>query len=167
MVLQPNGRLFRERGLSGMIEIKKEPNTYLAAFDSFEKNVAGWNPGWLREARRDALARFADLGFPTTREEAWRHTECSSDRRGAFPAGASGYERCFRGHAWRLPVRRRRMFQSGFRQWLVFPGTLHSRRTAQERAGREPGCRFARRAREAQGALCTPRPAARRMHLPP
>lgn len=31
-------------------------------------------PGFVREARREAMAAFAKTGFPTTREEAWRHT---------------------------------------------------------------------------------------------
>ncbi|MCA1819375.1 MAG: hypothetical protein LC620_04880, partial [Halobacteriales archaeon] len=31
-------------------------------------------PGFVREARREAMAAFARAGFPTTREEAWKHT---------------------------------------------------------------------------------------------
>lgn len=29
---------------------------------------------WLTPRRADAIARFADLGWPTSRLEAWRHT---------------------------------------------------------------------------------------------
>ena len=31
-------------------------------------------PAWLRERRRAAFERFADRGFPTARDEAWRQT---------------------------------------------------------------------------------------------
>lgn len=31
-------------------------------------------PGFVREARREAMAAFGRAGFPTTRDEAWRHT---------------------------------------------------------------------------------------------
>ena len=32
---------------------------------------------WLLRRRADAIARFADLGWPTTRLEPWRHTSLS------------------------------------------------------------------------------------------
>src|SRR5437764_14459434 len=47
---------------------------YLAAFKAFAGNGAGRAPSWLREARRGAIARFAELGFPTTKQEEWRFT---------------------------------------------------------------------------------------------
>jgi Fe-S cluster assembly protein SufD len=31
-------------------------------------------PGWLQQLREAAVARFAETGFPTTRDEEWRHT---------------------------------------------------------------------------------------------
>jgi Fe-S cluster assembly protein SufD len=48
-------------------------DVYLAEFERFEEERRG-DPGWLRETRRRAIARFADLGFPTTRNEEWRFT---------------------------------------------------------------------------------------------
>ena len=47
---------------------------YLAAFKAFAGNGAGRAPSWLKEIREGAIARFAELGFPTTKQEEWRFT---------------------------------------------------------------------------------------------
>ena len=47
---------------------------YVADFRAFAGNGAGGAPSWLKEIREDAIARFAQLGFPTTKQEAWRFT---------------------------------------------------------------------------------------------
>jgi Fe-S cluster assembly protein SufD len=47
---------------------------YLVQHEAFAANGAGRAPTWLREIRAAALARFAELGFPTTRQEDWRFT---------------------------------------------------------------------------------------------
>ena len=49
---------------------------YLADFQEFEKSLAAGEPEWLGRTRRQALARFADLGFPTARRgnEKWKYT---------------------------------------------------------------------------------------------
>jgi Fe-S cluster assembly protein SufD len=47
---------------------------YLSLFDRFEKNGAGTGPSWIREVRRSAISCFADLGFPSTRNEDWKYT---------------------------------------------------------------------------------------------
>src|SRR5256884_4425640 len=47
---------------------------YLAAFKAFAGNGAGRAPSWLKEIREGAIARFAELGFPTRRQEEWRFT---------------------------------------------------------------------------------------------
>ena len=47
---------------------------YVAQFEAFAANGAGAAPAWLREKRTAAVARFAELGFPTTRQEDWRFT---------------------------------------------------------------------------------------------
>ncbi len=54
----------------------RQLNHYLDAFGAFEKSVA--DPAWLRELRRDALARFCEAGFPTPRVEDWRFTNVSA-----------------------------------------------------------------------------------------
>jgi Fe-S cluster assembly protein SufD len=45
-------------------------DTILAAFA--DRDTGG--PPWLREQRRQAIARFAERGLPTTRDEEWRYT---------------------------------------------------------------------------------------------
>jgi Fe-S cluster assembly protein SufD len=61
--------------ISGLIATKpspiiKETDPYLAKFERFEKEV----PSWLFPLRKAGIARFAELGFPTTRHEDWRFT---------------------------------------------------------------------------------------------
>jgi Fe-S cluster assembly protein SufD len=46
----------------------------LEAHRAFTGNGAGAAPVWLRDVRTAGLARFAELGFPTTNLEEWRFT---------------------------------------------------------------------------------------------
>ncbi|HZP34112.1 MAG TPA: Fe-S cluster assembly protein SufD [Candidatus Acidoferrales bacterium] len=48
---------------------------YLEAFHSFG---AAQQPAWLRALRERGFARFAEAGFPTTRDEDWRFTNVSA-----------------------------------------------------------------------------------------
>jgi len=56
-----------------MTEVKEYQDVYLASFARREKEFAA-GPSWVREIRRAALQRFAELGFPTTHDEEWKHT---------------------------------------------------------------------------------------------
>src|SRR5438093_5858924 len=47
---------------------------YLADFAALEKDFYHSEPEWVRDTRRRALARFQEVGFPTLKEEMWRHT---------------------------------------------------------------------------------------------
>src|SRR2546425_10451439 len=47
---------------------------YVAAFKAFAGNGAGAAAPWLHEIREGAIARFSELGFPTTKQEEWRFT---------------------------------------------------------------------------------------------
>ena len=42
--------------------------------DSFAAVPGAGNPSWFSELRREAFARFGELGFPTTRSEDWHFT---------------------------------------------------------------------------------------------
>src|SRR5688500_13857513 len=53
-------------------EQMKEADPYLAAFERFEQERN--EPAWLTSLRKGAMAAFAELGFPTTRDEDWRFT---------------------------------------------------------------------------------------------
>ncbi len=51
-----------------------ERDVVRASFDRFARALAQTDVPWLAALRTAAMARFAEKGFPTTREEAWRHT---------------------------------------------------------------------------------------------
>ena len=57
-----------------MREITELTQRYVAAFEAFAGNGAGTAPPWLKEIRTQAIARFAELGFPTMKQEEWRFT---------------------------------------------------------------------------------------------
>ena len=57
-----------------MREITELTQRYVAAFEAFAGNGAGAAPPWLKEIRTQAIARFAELGFPTMKQEEWRFT---------------------------------------------------------------------------------------------
>src|SRR5437867_10200035 len=53
-------------------QLMKETDPYLAKFERFEREAK--QPSWLFPLRKAGIARFAELGFPTTRHEDWRFT---------------------------------------------------------------------------------------------
>lgn len=57
-----------------MIAVTHERDYYAECFARFEQGTAGDRESWLQPVRRAAIARFAELGFPTTRDEDWRFT---------------------------------------------------------------------------------------------
>ncbi|NYT61155.1 Fe-S cluster assembly protein SufD [Alcaligenaceae bacterium] len=48
--------------------------TWVAEFSAREQGLAGANVPWLAAMRKRAIERFADEGWPTTKQESWRHT---------------------------------------------------------------------------------------------
>jgi Fe-S cluster assembly protein SufD len=54
-----------------MVDVR---NHYLASHAQFETGLSGCRNAWLDSIRNNALTRFNELGFPTTREEEWRFT---------------------------------------------------------------------------------------------
>ena len=57
---------------------------HLQNFTDFQRRAAGRNLPWLRKLREDAFARFAEVGFPTTRDEDWRFTNVTPITRAQF-----------------------------------------------------------------------------------
>jgi len=57
---------------------------YFARFAEQEAGFAGAHLPWLREARQTALARFAELGLPTTRQEDWKYTNVAPIEKRTF-----------------------------------------------------------------------------------
>lgn len=58
-------------------------------------------PDWLAADRAVALARFAELGFPTRRDEAWRFTDLKPLQRVMFPPASAGTGIAPKLDAWR------------------------------------------------------------------
>lgn len=56
----------------------------IGAYRAFAANGAAGAPAWLKELREDGIARFGALGFPTTKQEAWRFTNVAGLAETAF-----------------------------------------------------------------------------------
>ncbi len=56
---------------------RADTDAYRERFEEFERQRAAARPAWLVPLRKAAAARFAELGFPTTRDEDWRFTNVS------------------------------------------------------------------------------------------
>jgi Fe-S cluster assembly protein SufD len=57
---------------------------YLTCFSEFETVAAVHENSWLREFRREAFARFCEVGFPTTHDEDWRFTDVTAISKTVF-----------------------------------------------------------------------------------
>ncbi len=47
---------------------------YLAEFESYAKAIGDAEPSWLHALRKSAMAAFRKSGFPTVKNEDWKHT---------------------------------------------------------------------------------------------
>ena len=64
---------------------------YLAQYAAAKPGLPGCGVPWLARLRDEAIARFADLGFPTPRVEAWKYTDLTRLARTPFgEAGRTG-----------------------------------------------------------------------------
>lgn len=57
-----------------MTQMDTARERYVTDFARFEQRSAVTLPTWVRQLRTTAIARFAALGFPTTRQEEWKYT---------------------------------------------------------------------------------------------
>jgi Fe-S cluster assembly protein SufD len=67
-----------------MSSVLAEPDTYAGQFGDVVNRLPGTRLDWLVRLRDDALHRFLELGFPTTRLENWKYTNIAPIRRIAF-----------------------------------------------------------------------------------
>ena len=67
-----------------MTDVVDRTERYVAEFAAFARNGASGAPEWLKEIREGAIARFAELGFPTTKQEEWRFTSVAPIAEAAF-----------------------------------------------------------------------------------
>ncbi len=58
--------------------------TMIGDFTAHAEAMAGVGPAWLAPVRRAAMARFEQLGFPTTRNEDWHYTSTRAIAEGRF-----------------------------------------------------------------------------------
>jgi len=63
---------------------KPSTDWYRSRFETWEKTLNGSSATALHSIRRAALARFDELGFPTTRHEEWRFTNTAPIASAAF-----------------------------------------------------------------------------------
>ena len=61
-----------------MTTTTKSSAQFLEHFTEFEKRASGSELPWLRKLRREAFARFCEIGFPTTHDEDWRFTSVAA-----------------------------------------------------------------------------------------
>jgi Fe-S cluster assembly protein SufD len=70
--------------MSTVADVSTPTAPYLADFERFQRELSAAEPAALRGLRRRALDRFAELGFPTTKQEDWRFTNVAPIARGSF-----------------------------------------------------------------------------------
>jgi Fe-S cluster assembly protein SufD len=58
-----------------MIKTRDHMDWYLSNFEIFEKGLNGEAGSRIHAVRKAAIARFGELGFPTTRDEEWKYTD--------------------------------------------------------------------------------------------
>jgi Fe-S cluster assembly protein SufD len=75
------------------MDVTEAKNFYLDQFARLEKELARNGRSRARQMREEAIARFAELGFPTTRDEEWKYTNVAPIAKTPFrPAGDKARE---------------------------------------------------------------------------
>lgn len=67
-----------------MSSTAEDSDIFRSHLAEFTRTSGGRGPAWLRRLRRDAMDRYAELGLPTSRNEAWKHTSLAPVKRVAF-----------------------------------------------------------------------------------
>ena len=67
-----------------LVTATRDLGSYLESFADLERQSAEREPGWMHSLRREAFARFCEVGFPTTHDEDWRFTNVSEIARTRF-----------------------------------------------------------------------------------
>jgi Fe-S cluster assembly protein SufD len=78
---------------------------YLADFRRIKASLPGSDLPWLNRARELALRKFADLGFPTTRDEDWKYTNVAALSKHAFAPASTTKSAVTASHVWELSCR--------------------------------------------------------------
>ena len=67
-----------------MTTITDTTGVYTEQFSECAQTLERLPPAWLQSIREAALAKFVEQGFPTTRDEEWRHTSVAPLARTEF-----------------------------------------------------------------------------------
>jgi Fe-S cluster assembly protein SufD len=67
-----------------MTQIAERQDHFLTEYERLSRDSGASQPSWLRELRAEAVSRFHELGFPTTRDEEFRFTNVSPIAETAF-----------------------------------------------------------------------------------
>lgn len=73
-----------------MSAVAEATGVYRSLFEERERGRTDPDPPWLPVRRREALARFEELGFPNRRTEEWRYTSAARLASGGFGSAPSG-----------------------------------------------------------------------------
>jgi Fe-S cluster assembly protein SufD len=65
-------------------------DAFLSAWKALEASGAFAGPPWLRDRRREAIARFTARGLPTSRDEEWKYTSLAPITAAGLDAAADG-----------------------------------------------------------------------------
>lgn len=60
--------------MSTQTETRDTMQAFLDDFEALAPKLASREPSWLQEIRKEALSRFTQLGFPSSKQEEWRFT---------------------------------------------------------------------------------------------
>jgi len=71
-----------------MTAVATETSAFRALFEEKQNGGGRPDPPWLPVHRREAMARFEELGFPSTRVEEWRYTSTAELARTPFSLAA-------------------------------------------------------------------------------
>ncbi len=110
-----------------MEALAEETGLYRANFAAFEEERLHGEAQWLQKLRREAFSRFLDLGFPTTKVEAWKYTNVRPITQTAWARATGVPVRSVSDSAlrpWRIPGAIELVFVNGrFTPKLSSPGT--------------------------------------------
>ena len=67
-----------------MTAVKEQTDHYFSTFSALEARRAQKGGSWFEATRRQAMERFGELGFPTTRMENWKYTSVQPIARATF-----------------------------------------------------------------------------------
>jgi Fe-S cluster assembly protein SufD len=75
-------------------ELATQKNPFHEAFQTLQQNQTAEVPSWLRRLRENAMARYEEVGFPTTKEEEWKYTNVAPLARIGFTPLLDGAPTC-------------------------------------------------------------------------